>query len=61
MQTLNGYTMDQKFLDLVTKENDLGVLIDEEVKSHTHIPTATSKADHILATYRAMWEGYLAH
>ncbi len=44
--------MDGITLDTAREENDLGVIIDEELKFHKHVSAAVSKANQILGIVR---------
>ena len=51
-----GYTMGGHPLDTISKEKDLGVHIDNQLKFHDHTATAVSKANQILAVIRSSFE-----
>ena len=52
-----GYTMGgHHSLDTISKEKDLGVHIDHQLKFHDHTATAVSKANQILAVIRSSFE-----
>ncbi len=42
------YTIDGTILATVVEEKDLGVLIDDKLKFHSHVSAAVSKANQIL-------------
>jgi hypothetical protein len=46
------YTMDGNTLDKVKEENDLGVIMDDQLKFHTHISAAVSKANQIMGIFK---------